>query len=713
MASTRESNTEPGVKAPGVLFGAAYYHEYQPYERLDADIDLMRKASMSVVRIGESTWSRWEPEDGRFETDWIGRVIDAVHEAGIKVILGTPTYAIPAWLWRKHPEIMADRATGSPMPYGGRQNVDFAHPAFRFHAERVVRTVVSRFAMHPAVIGYQLDNETGLEILHNHDVFQGFVDYLRSRYGSVEEVNERWGLTYWSHELGSWSDLWPPDGNTTPGYDLEWRRYQARLTSEFLSWQAGIVRELARPDQFCTQCLVAGHGRPAANRFDIAGVLDIAAENVYYPMQDALELAEDAVEDEPSQAHSFTAESGVWSLFMKGDMARATKQSGFLVTETNALSIGDSHENFPAYDGQWRLGAYALISRGAQAISYWHFHSCHTGHETFWQGMVNHDLEPNRCFAELGGIGVELSEHAEVLDDIQPDADVALLYSYDSKYALSYKPPLRLNGVEEPDRRSYERIFNACYRAFFDARAQVQIVAEDQDWERFPVLVVPALYIASDDLVGRLLAYAQGGGHLVLTFRSGYADADGRVRPVRAPGLLRNAVGASYQEYSNLVGRVRVVGDDDSPRLPADAAGLAWADGLVTEGATALASYDDPHFRQFAAATVQSFGAGRVTYIGTLPSASFGRWLAEGVLRSVVGTHLWSDLPFSVRANSARARSGARLWFLGNWSWSPAEVVVPATVEDLGARRTVGAGEVVRLGAWDLRLLLEPGPVRT
>ena len=245
-------------------------------------------------------------------------------------------------------------------------------------------------------------------------------------------------------------------------------------------------------------------------------------------------LAESSEDEGNGASHSPRGESAVWSLFMKGDIGRSTKQGGFLVTETNALSIGDSHENFPGYDGQWRLGAYALVSRGARAISYWHFHSCHAGHETFWQGMLNHDLEPNRCFAELARTGAELARYAETLDGLEPDADVALVYSYDSKYALSFKPPLRVEGKGEADRGSYQRIFDACYRAFFEARAQVDVLGEGQDWERYAVVVAPGLYIASDDVVDRMLSYARGGGHLVLTFRSGYADADGKARATRS-----------------------------------------------------------------------------------------------------------------------------------------------------------------------------------
>lgn len=695
-----------------VLFGAAYYHEYQPYDRLDADVALMQQASVSVVRVGESTWSRWEPEDGRFEFAWIDRVVDKMAAAGIKVILGTPTYAVPPWLWRAYPEIMSRRVDGGQIPYGGRQNVDIGHAAFRFHAERVIRAAVGRFASHPAVIGFQVDNEAGLELSTNGEVLRGFVAALRRRYGTLDELNRAWGLTYWSHEIRSWDELWPPDGNTTPGYDLAWRRYQAERTTEYLAWQAAIVRELARDDQFVTHCLVSGHGRPAADRFQIGAVLDVPAENVYYATQDALQLPETREEISSPYAPPFTHESGVWSVFMKGDMAYASSGGRFLVTETNALSIGLSADNFPAYDGQWRLAAHALVARGASSICYWHFASCHTGHESYWGGMVSHDLEPGRCFAELATIGAELAAHGELLAGCVPDAEVGLLYSYDSAYALAFQPPLRVDGATAADPRSYERIVDTWYRGFFDAGAQIGIVAPDGDFDRFPVLVVPALYVASDELLARLAAYAAAGGHLLVTMRSGYADEHSTIRPVRAPGPLREAVGASYQEMTNLVTPVRLVAAGSAVgSLPADASATAWADGLVAEGAEVLARYDHPHLGRFAAVTTRRVGSGSVTYVGTVPSRSAASYVAGRVLDAAALERPWRDAPASVRASSARTADGERLWTVGNWSFEQVHVDAPVDVDDVASGERIAAGSSFALPAFGLRLLREHGEV--
>ena len=291
MSADRHAAVAPGGRRPPRLpdrirVGAAYYAEYQPYDRLDADLDLMVDGGFSVIRVGESVWSTWEPRDGEFELDWLRPVLDGASSRGIAVIVGTPTYAVPPWLRAAYPETTAHLRTGVPMPYGARQDVDYAHPTFRRLAERVVRAVVGRYADHPAVIGWQVDNEPGNKIFFNPDVFASFVATLREQYGTVDELNRRWGLAYWSHRIAEWDELWTPDLNTTPAYDLAWRRHQARLADELVAWQAGVVREYARTDQFVMTCLAPHHR--AQDLSTIGASLDLTGANVYYATQESL-----------------------------------------------------------------------------------------------------------------------------------------------------------------------------------------------------------------------------------------------------------------------------------------------------------------------------------------------------------------------------------------------------------------------------------------
>src|SRR3954452_14613451 len=358
--SSEQALRERSEDSARVLFGAAYYYEYGTPDRLEVDLDLMRDAHVSVIRVGESVWSTWEPEDGRFELDWLEPVLDGAHRRGISVVLGTPTYAIPMWLARRYPELAAERLTGQRIGWGARQEVDFTHAAFRFHAERVVRAILGRYADHSAIIGVQVDNEPGLVLFHNHGVFQRFVESLKRQYGDVETLNDEWGLVYWSHRLSTWADLWTPDGNAQPQYDLAWRRFQASLTTEMIGWQADAVRALARDDQFVTTCIA--YERPALDDEQLAAVLDVTSGNAYYAMQDSLAHPSDTLTSQ------FWTVAGTWALFQVGDVMFSSRGEPFLVTETDAQSIGGPSTNAPAYPGQWRQAAWALVARGARMV---------------------------------------------------------------------------------------------------------------------------------------------------------------------------------------------------------------------------------------------------------------------------------------------------------------------------------------------------------
>ena len=708
--------------AARLRFGASYYHEYMPVERLDEDMELMRAAGFTFIRVGESTWSSFEPRDGEFSFGWLDRVVDAAAANGLAVIMGTPTYAIPPWLARAHPEVMAERETGRPIPYGGRQNMDVTHPVYRHHAERIIRQVVGHYAGHPAVVAWQVDNETGMELLHNGGVVDGFRDWLRQRHGDVETLNRRWGLTYWSQRLTSFDELWAPDGNTNPGYDLEWRRYQSEIYTEFLAWQASIVRELAAPGQLVTHCLVSAHGQPAADMRAMARRLDLVSVNPYYPTQDALALPQpdDVLAGQPQ----WMREGGAAALVLSADLAYGAAGAPFLVTETNATSVGHAESNFPHWPGQRRLIVHTLLSRGALGVGYWHWHSLHFGKETYWGGVLGHDLRPGRTYRELAQVGAELAEVGETLAGFEPDADVAILYNADDRYALANQPPLTGPGTRDPDPRAYEHIVNTVHRACFDARLQARFVHPDQvldqalDPVAVPVLVVPALYTAPDELLDRLELYARAGGHLVLTFRSGYADEHARVRWELQPARLVAAVGASYQEFTNLVRPVpvRAVVSADVPALqvPADQGGAtAWADILQVppldragSGATVLGTYDHPHLGGVPAITTHQHGSGRVTWLGTLPQPGLGAALFAWVRQVTLPAPLWRDLPEQVRVNGGRRPDGGRVWFVGNFGDDERGVPLPLDVRDPEGT-LLRAGRLLTLPGWGSTVLVE------
>jgi len=703
----------PLAQPAPILFGAAYYPEYHGFDRVDEDIRLMKAAGFTVIRVGESTWATWEPEDGVFDLDWLRPTLDAAQAAGIGVILGTPTYAVPPWLARKYPEIAAERRTGQRIGWGARQEMDYTHAAFRFHAERVIRQVVGHYRDHPAVIGYQVDNEPGLELFHNHAVFQSFRDDLRRRYGTVERLNEAWGLVYWSHRLCDWSDLWTPDNNSVPQYDLAWRGFQARLTTEFIEWQAAIVRQLARPDQAVTTCLA--YSRPGVDDAALTRSLDVAAGNLYFGMQDAL-----ALPGGRSVAQGW-ASTGVWNLFLAADRVYSSRQQGFWVTETDAGPIGGSAMNYPGYDGQWRQVAWAMIGRGARAVEYWHWHTLPWGAETYWTGVLPHDGVPGRVYEQIAALGHELHRAGEGIQDLTPDGRLGLLWSNPSGWALSFQAPFPgADAWSDRNPGAYDRIAESFYRGAFEAGVPVRVIHDAQlasaDGDlvtptdfvtECPALLAPGLYVASDALLDWLRRYVAAGGHLVLGPRSAFADTEAVVRPEAKPARLDDLAGATYQEVANLTADVPLTGSSSGFAVPPDGRATVLADGLeARDPGDVLARYVHPHYGRFAAVVSHAAGAGRVTTVGTLPNPA----LAAALARWAVGDDdPWRGLnEGSTTVTSATVRGGRRLRIVHRWSWEPATIVLPEAAEDaLAPGAMLPAGARADLGPWDVRVFLQ------
>lgn len=661
-----------------VLYGVAYYPEYMPYERLDKDVELMRQAGISVVRVGESSWGLWEPQDGRFEYAWMDRLIEKARRAGIRVILGTPTYSIPAWMYKEHPEIVVTKLNGQYMYYGLRQQTDLLNPTYRFYCERVIRKILEHYKNSPAVIGYQIDNETSSAGAANHDVQVGFEEYLKKKFGTVDELNKVWGLNYWGQRLNDWTELPPREGIINPGWKLEWERYAQWLTTDFLSWQAAIVNEYKRPDQFITHDF-AGPPRMEVDEQGVAQALDIVAANPYHGTQDAFD----------GQTSSYA-----------GDYVRSLKHANYLITETNAESIGwNSADQFPPYDGQLRLDVYTHVSSGANMVEYWHWHSIHYGQETYWKGVLGHDLEPGRAYAEVSRTAHELLNIGPEIVDFKRKNDVAILYSRDSHYGIEF--------MKFSDRDNYQTVLHQMYGALYRANAGVDFVFPDStNFGDYKVIVTPPLYIASDELLTRLSDYVRGGGHLVVAFKSGFCNEYSTVRWERAPGPLRKAAGLSYQEFSSLREPLKLKGD---PFHAGEHNQVSeWAEMLLPEGAEPLAYYDHPFFGKYPAITRNHFGSGTLTYEGTLLSDELQERVLRDVLKLVGVAGADQNLPGPVRVKHGVNRDGKTLHYYLNYSSDSQTFAYPyRACVDLLTKASVVPSQKMTLKPWDVVILEE------
>ncbi|MFS0724403.1 beta-galactosidase [Paenibacillus sp. 1P07SE] len=663
-----------------LIYGVAYYDEYMPHERLHEDIAMMKAAGINMVRIAESTWSTHEPQNGVFDFSSVDRVLDAMHEAGIHVIVGTPTYAIPTWMVKQHPDVLAVTANG-PGKYGARQIMDIAHPVYLYYAERIIRRLIGRVSRHPAVIGYQVDNETKHYDTAGPNVQARFVQAMREKYGTTDKLNHALGLDYWSNRINSWEDFPSTVGTINGSLAGEFARFQRQLVTDFLAWQVALVGEYKREGQFVTQNFDfewRGYSygvQPRVDHFKAARAMDIVGVDIYHPSQ-----------------HELTGTEVAFG----GDMARSLKRSNYLVMETQAQAF----PHWTPYPGQLRQLAFSHLASGANMVAYWHWHSIHNSFETYWKGLLSHDFQPNPVYEEAKTVGRDFARLSDQLIDLKVTNKTAIMTSNESLTALEW--------FKLPDGRNYNDVVRAMYDPLYRMNIGCDFIPVDASEEllsEYALIVVPALYAAPDATLERLNAYTAGGGHVIYSFKSGFADEAVKVRTAAQPGLIAEACGVSYTQFV----KPHEVGLR-GPLLPDGERGSVegWMELLTPTTAQVLASYEHPQWGTYAAVTHNRYGKGQTTYIGGFLDA---RSMQHTLRHAVTAAGLWGmdqELAFPLIVRSGMNRDGRQVRYYFNYSADPQEFVYPhRAATDVLCDRRVEQGDAVDLPAWGFAILVE------
>lgn len=586
-----------------LLYGAAYYDEYMPYDRLDKDVEMMKKAGINTVRIAESTWSTCEPQPGEFDFSHVERVMDAMEEAGINVIIGTPTYAVPTWMVKAHPDVLAETVRGRGI-YGARQIMDITHPVYLFYAERVIRELMKRTAHRKCVIGFQLDNETKYYGTAGKNVQEQFVKYIREKFhDDLDALNYEFGLDYWSNRINAWEDFPDVRGTINGSLGAEFEKFQRTLVDKFLGWQADIVNEYRREDQFVTHNLDfewRGYSygiQPYVNHFHASQCLTIAGTDIYHPTQDDLTGAEIA---------------------FGGDLIRSLKQDNYLVIETEA-------QGFPGwtpYKGQLRLQAYSHLASGANSVMYWHWHSIHNSFETYWKGLLSHDFQENATYREACTIGNEFARLGKHLVNLKKKNEVAVLVSNEALTALNW---FRIQE-QAPGADAKSIYYNDVMRWMYDTLYHMNVECdfiwpESENLEQYKAIVVPALYAAPDELLIRLKQYVENGGTLIASFKTAFANENVKVSHQVQPHILSNCFGVHYDQFTfpkNVGLTGEVIPEKTDQKGNAHPAANVFMELLVSEGAEVLASYEHYNWKDYAAITRNHYGKGQAVYIGCM-----------------------------------------------------------------------------------------------
>lgn len=666
-----------------ILYGVAYYYEYMPYERLEEDARMMKECGINFVRICESTWGYHERQDGEFHLDHIGRIMDVMHKHGIKVIIGTPTYAVPTWLAKKYPEILADRKEGRTQ-YGSRQNMDITHPVYRFYAERMIRKLIEYTYDHPSVIGFQVDNETKHYQTEGDNVQKQFVQYLKTKFKTPEEMNQAFGFHYWSNSVNAWEDMPSTKGSINGSLNCEFDKFQRKLVTDFLAWQVSIVNEYKKPEQFVTQNfdLSWRSGSYAiqadVDHFEASMAMDIAGIDIYHKTQDDLD--------------------GM-TIGMAGDLARSMKQDNYLVVETSGQSILNSAQQRLHYPGQLRLQAYSHVASGANMVAYWPWHSIHNSAETYWKGILSHDMEPNPTYYEAQQIATEFKKYSKDLIGLKKNNQVAIYFSNESLSAIREFP------------FSYSIKYNDIVRQLYDILYKSNIECDFvdhtvEDLSQYKLVIVPPLYVASDQELQKLNTFAENGGSILYYFKSGFCNENVKVRTDRMPAVIRKACGFNYQRFTNFD---KMPLKENPFNVPESENYVSvWGELLNAESAEVLASYDHPHWGKYAAMTQNKFGKGTITYFASLPSRAIIKKVVDDLVQKTGLEGPNQNYKFPIIVRNGKNKQGKKVHYLINYSSESVEVdYYFGSGKDLLEKVRVKTGDRLSIKPWNLRIIIE------
>ena len=686
------------MKTEKLYFGAAYYSEYLPYDRVEKDMEMMEKAGMNVIRIAESTWSTLEPQEGVYDFTHIDRMLNAAACHHISVIVGTPTYAVPTWLVKKYPDILAITQNGRER-YGHRQNMDITNPDYLSHAERVIRVLMEHVKDVPHVIGYQLDNETKSYGTAGPRVQAMFVDYLKENFPDINDFNHEFGLDYWSNRVNDWDDFPDVRGTINQSLAAEFCKFQRSLVTKFLSWQADIVREYKRDDQFITQNFdfdwtthSIGY-QSQVDQYDASRCMTVAGADIYHPSNEELTGAE---------------------ITVCGNISRSLKKDNYLILETEAQGLTP----WLPYPGQLRLQAYSHIANGSNSVMYWHWHSLHNAIESYWKGVLSHDFSENETYREAVVIGNEWNKIGSHLKNLKKENKIAIMLDNASLTGFTQFP------LENAGANGYNTVMRWFSDALYRLNIEYDMISsKERDFSSYECLIVPALYSAPESLLLALDSYVRNGGHLITTFRSGFSDEYLKIYPDMQPHILHECLGLHYDQFTHPhhVDIVPVQSDvmaaaqkhfshPDDSAFSLTSSACEWMELITCDTAVPVLKYSHPAYERYAAAAKIQYGFGSTLYFGTMFENDE---LLESVLLSFLhetgfsGGDLSSDAPhYPLIIKRGINDSGKELCYYLNYSKDPVSVTHRGKDGiELVSETSIVCGDKIDLGGWGVAVV--------
>lgn len=646
-----------------IYIGTTYYPEHWPRERWAEDIRLMKEAGLNVLRLAESAWAKLEPEDGKFDFQWLDDFIDMVSEENFQIVLGTPIEASPVWLRHKHPEVVRKDEFGrihAERGYHCKNN-----SALIYHVNRLVTEMVKHYKDHPNVIGWQIDNELRSVPCYCQECEEAYRSWLKEKYGTIENLNRLWGTTFWSQIYNEWEEIKLPSADQltkSVSQILDFRRFQSDSTVKHLNRQIDIIKAHA-PHHFVTH-----------NSLGLYLWLDL------YELAENLEFM--SVDSYPN----IDAENADTCLSM--DLHRSAKRDNFWVMEQKNGYFNYSHYNLAIEPGIVRLWAYQDIARGANGVLFYNWRSTRFSWEQNPNGVLRHDGTPRRSYYEIQQLTNELSNFGHQLAETTVEAPVAILHSYDHIWA--YEAHKQYTNFD------YRQHIKSYYRALLRMGITPDLLDPHTDLSPYKIVIAPSLMMINDDIYENLQKYVENGGCLIIGARSGMKTWENVTIETPWPGVLSDLAGVTIPEFEVLpdhyANTISYKGKEYMVKV--------WLDILETKTAESIAIYTKKFYAGRTAISRNSYGKGAVYYVGVMGSDE----LISDFLADIANEHglKYTTLPEKVYV-TRRVKDKDHYIFYINMSKEQKKIVLEEKGFDLISGKYL-SGEVL-LNGLDLLLL--------
>ena len=593
--------------------GVDYYPEQWDASLLEQDLDTIVELGCNVIRIAEFSWHLMEKQEGQYDFSFFDRVIEKAKERNLKVIMGTPTATIPAWLAKKHPDILSEFEGGKKRAFGGRHVYCFNSPHMYAYSEKIIRKLVEHYKDEESIVAWQIDNEIGHEgsdVCYCENCQKAFQTYLSKKFaGDMDALNETYGTTFWSQEYNTFDEIPTPSETITthnPALRQDWERFRSQSIVDFMAFQAKLIKEIS-PEAVVMHDFPGGGLGKHVDYSKVAKTLDQAAYN-NYPVWGG--------QKEPIAPHEIA-----FAL----DYIRGLKGENFWITEAIMGAQGHDVTGFLPRPNQAKMWSYQSMAHGADSLMYFRYRGATKGAEQFCYGIIDADNVKRRKFYEVQSFFHDIIKYREAMEAPVKN-EAAIVYDYDSLASFRIqRQSILLDPAAEMQK---------FYKAFYDQNVGVDVIPEDREFSSYKVVILPQMIITKPEMEEKVEAFVKNGGTVIVTYRHAVKDADNNVPFGETLPVHYNALaGLTVEETESLqdYDAFPVVGSGVFEGV--EGTGGIFRDMIQVQDAEVLFRYADAFYQEFAAVTRKQTGKGTMYYVGCGLEEKITKLLMEQVMR--------------------------------------------------------------------------------